>query len=89
MALGAEPGAVLRLVLRRVITLTSAGILIGAIGSYWLAQLVGALLYEIPARDAITFWWGSAILVGVAMLAGLIPARRAARIDPAIALRDN
>jgi putative ABC transport system permease protein len=87
LALGAVPGEVLGLVLRRGSRLTLAGLAIGLPGALGLARLVASLLYGVSASDAATFVEISILLAGVAALACYLPARRAARTDPMVALR--
>jgi putative ABC transport system permease protein len=88
MALGAAPRGVVRQVVARVARLVAAGILAGAIAAAWSAQLVGSLLFGIEPRDLPTFAVAAAALGTVAALAAWLPARRAARIDPASVLHD-
>jgi putative ABC transport system permease protein len=87
MALGAPPAEVLRLVLRRGAWLTLAGFGIGLPAAFALAHLLADLLYGINASDAATFFGIPALLAGVAALACYMPARRASRVDPLVALR--
>ena len=87
MALGAAPAGVMRLVLRRVAVLTALGVLAGGAASFWAARFVGSLLYGIEPRDPSTFAAAAAVLALVGLLAGAIPAWRAARVDPSVALR--
>jgi predicted lysophospholipase L1 biosynthesis ABC-type transport system permease subunit len=87
MALGSSPGGVVRLVLSRTATLVGAGVLIGGVVSWWASRFVEGLLFGLPPRDAVTIAGSIAVLVVVAGAAGLLPARRAARIDPAQVLR--
>jgi predicted permease len=89
MALGADATGVVRLVLRRVALLVAAGIAIGAGISLWAAKFVGTLVYGLDARDPFTLIGASAVLAGIGALAGWLPARRAARIDPAEVLRQG
>ena len=89
MALGADATGVVRLVLRRVALLVATGILIGAGISLWAAKFVGTLLYGLEPRDPVTLIGASAVLAGIGALAGWLPARRAARIDPAEVLRQG
>jgi putative ABC transport system permease protein len=87
MALGAKPGDVLSLVLRQGMILVAAGVAAGLLISLTVTRLVAALLVNVSATDPVTFA-GIAILFGmVAALAGYVPARRATKIDPMIALR--
>jgi predicted permease len=87
MALGAAPAGVLRLVLRRVALLTGLGVLAGGAASFWAARFVGGLLYGLEPRDPSTFAAAAAVLALVGLLAGAIPAWRAARVDPSVVLR--
>jgi predicted permease len=87
MALGAEPGSVLTLVLREAMTLVAAGLALGFVGAHLLARLMSGLLFEINATDPPTFLAMSVVLVIVALTASFIPARRATSVDPMIALR--
>ncbi|RPJ56147.1 MAG: FtsX-like permease family protein, partial [Acidobacteria bacterium] len=89
MALGAEPGAVVRMVLRQVAMLVGAGVLAGGLASLWAARYAGSLLYGLQPRDPVTLATSAAVLMAVGALAGWLPARRAARIDPARVLRDE
>ena len=87
MALGARPADVLRLVLRQGMLLVACGLLIGIVTALFATQLVGALLVGMSATDPLTFLLISLLLAGVAALAGYVPARRATRVDPMVALR--
>ena len=89
MALGAQPRSVLRLVLTRVGVLVGTGVVIGGAVSLWAARFVSALLYGLAPRDPGTFVGDALVLVVIGGLAGLIPAARAARIDPARVLRNG
>src|SRR2546421_12700458 len=89
MALGASQVHVLSLVLRQGMKLASLGIALGILGALALTHLLSSLLYGITATDPITFATAPAILVGVAALACWIPGRRATRIDPILALRQD
>jgi ABC-type antimicrobial peptide transport system permease subunit len=89
MALGAEPTGILRLVFRRVGVLIVAGLALGLAGSWWAARFVAPLLFQVEARDPTTFAGTAAVLVGVGVLAAWVPARRAARLDPAAVLREG
>jgi predicted permease len=89
MALGAEPGAVVRMVLRQVAILVGAGVLTGGLASLWAAQYAGTLLYGLQPRDPATLALSAGVLMAVGAVAGWLPARRAARIDPARVLRDE
>jgi ABC-type antimicrobial peptide transport system permease subunit len=89
MALGARPSGVARLVLTRVAWLVGAGVTIGAGVSVWAATLIASLLYGLPPSDPATLAGAVATLIGVAALAGWVPAYRASRVDPAQVLREG
>jgi putative ABC transport system permease protein len=86
-ALGATPRNILFLVLKKGMGLTIAGIAIGLIGAFVLTRLMSSLLFGVKASDPLTFVTVPLVLGLVALLACLIPARRATRIDPLVALR--
>jgi ABC-type antimicrobial peptide transport system permease subunit len=87
LALGAARQRIVGLVLGRVFLPVAAGVAIGAVVSLWASSFVGSLLYDVQPRDPATFGGAVIILAGVAFLAGWLPARRAARIDPMRVLR--
>jgi putative ABC transport system permease protein len=87
MALGAQPRDVLRLVVGHGMRLALAGVAIGVAGSFLLARLLASQLFGVTSNDPATFAAVSALLAGVALAACWIPARRATRVDPMIALR--
>ncbi|EPX57128.1 hypothetical protein D187_006882 [Cystobacter fuscus DSM 2262] len=87
MALGAQPGDVVRLVMRQGVVLASLGVGIGVLVALSLSRFVESLLYGVSARDPLTFGVLSVLLGGVALLATWLPARRASRVDPIIAMR--
>ncbi|MCA1568316.1 MAG: ABC transporter permease [Acidobacteria bacterium] len=89
MALGAQPGDVLKLVVGQGMTQALIGILIGLVAAFALTRVMSSLLYEISPLDPITFAGLSIMLMIVAVIACYIPARRATRINPIIALRDE
>ena len=89
MALGAAPSSIVRLVFQRVGILIAAGLAFGLAGSLWAARFVEALLFHLEARDPVTFVGAAAVLVAVGVLAAWMPARRAARLDPATVLREG
>ncbi len=86
-ALGASVPDLLRLVLRNGLTLTALGLIFGLIGSLALTRLLQTLLFGVGVRDPFTMALSSAILLVVSLLACYVPARRAAKVDPAVALR--
>jgi predicted permease len=87
MALGANPGSVIWLVMREVLLLLGIGLIIGIPSAMALGQYVSSQLYGIKAQDPLIAGLTIVILVTVSAAAGLIPARRASRIDPILALR--
>jgi putative ABC transport system permease protein len=89
MALGADRRRILSMILGRVLTLTVMGVAVGTLLSVWAAGLVRTLLYATDARDPVTFVGASLVLLAVSSAAAWLPARRAARIDPAIVLRET
>jgi putative ABC transport system permease protein len=89
MALGAAPSSIIRLVFGRVSILLAAGLTFGLAGSFWAAHFVAALLFHVEARDPMTFVGAAGVLVAVGVLAAWLPAHRAARLDPAIVLRET
>ena len=89
MALGAQPASIVRLVFRRLGAVIVAGLALGLAGSWWAARFVAPLLFQVEARDPMTFSGTAAVLVAVGVLAAWVPARRAARLDPAIVLREG
>jgi ABC-type antimicrobial peptide transport system permease subunit len=89
MALGAQPTGIVRLVFRRVGILIVTGLALGLAGSWWAARFVAPLLFHVEARDPMTFSGTAAVLVAVGVLAAWVPARRAARLDPATVLREG
>ena len=89
MALGATPSSIVRLAFQRVGVLIAAGLALGLGGSLWAARFVEALLFHLEARDPVTFAGATAVLVAVGVLAAWMPARRAARLDPATVLREG
>jgi ABC-type antimicrobial peptide transport system permease subunit len=87
VALGADGRSVLLLVLREVAVLAALGIAIGLPGGYGLGRIVESQLYGLTARDPLTLGVATLALLATALVAGLVPALRAARVDPMTALR--
>ena len=87
IALGAQRGDVLRLVLKQGLTLILNGLAIGLVAAFLLSRLMESLLFGISAADPATFVVVSLLLIVVALLACYVPARRAMRVDPMVALR--
>jgi predicted permease len=87
MALGARRYDVLKLVLSQGLILTLIGVVIGTGGAIWLTRLMKTLLFGISATDPVTFIVIALLLAAVAMLASYVPARRATKVDPLVALR--
>ena len=87
MALGAEASDVVKLVLRQGLKLVVAGVGLGVAGALALTRLMQSMLFNLSPTDPLTFTVISAILAGVALVACFVPARRATKVDPMIALR--
>jgi ABC-type antimicrobial peptide transport system permease subunit len=87
VALGAERRTVLLMVLKEVAVLALLGIALGLPSGYGLGRLVESQLYGLTARDPVTFAVATAVLIVSAALAGYVPAARATRVDPLVALR--
>ena len=89
LALGATRTAVLRAVLRRGVVLVAVGLLVGLVAAVTLTRVLSGLLYEVSATDPAVFASIVALLAAVALGASYLPARRATRVDPVIALRSE
>ncbi len=87
VALGAQTRDVMRLVMAQGAVFTLAGLAIGFAAAIGLSRYLSGFLYEIKPTDAVTYLAVAALLGGVALLACYLPARRAARVDPMVALR--
>lgn len=87
MALGASAGNVMRLVLGQAAVTTGIGVLLGVVGSFILMRFLQSMLYEVSAADPMTFAGVALLVIGVALLAAYLPARRATKVDPIVALR--
>jgi predicted permease len=88
MALGADPERVVRLVLGRLLVLLTIGMALGVVLSWWTVALFEQLLFGLRPRDPLTFSVACGVLVLAGLMAGWLPARRAARTDPVRALRE-
>jgi len=89
MALGAEPGEVARLFVRHGSVLAGLGIVLGVAGAAALSRLMSSLLFGVSPTDPLTYAAVSVGLAALALLAGYLPARRASRVDPVVALRSD
>jgi putative ABC transport system permease protein len=89
VALGARRESVFRLVIGEGLVLALAGVAIGLVGSLLTTRALGGLLFNVQPTDPLTFAGMAAILIGVTLLACYLPARRAARVDPVVALRSE
>lgn len=87
LALGAESRSILQMVLREGLGLAIAGAAVGLVGAVIVSHLMTGLLYGVKPTDPLTFAGVTLLLVGVSLLACYIPARRAIRVDPLVALR--
>jgi putative ABC transport system permease protein len=87
VALGASGGTVLGLVLQRGLRLFAVGLTLGLIGALFLTRILSSLLYDVAPHDPATFAAVAALLTAVTLVACYLPARRAARLDPLVALR--
>ncbi|HWM29108.1 MAG TPA: FtsX-like permease family protein, partial [Woeseiaceae bacterium] len=88
-ALGAEAADVVRMVVGRAMLLAGGGLVAGLLASFALTRILSGLLYGVSATDPLTFAGVTILLAAVALLASLVPARRAARVDPIVALREE
>ncbi len=89
VALGARPGNIIRLVVRQGMELAGIGIVVGLIGAAALTRVMSSLLFGVSSTDALTFVAVPAMLAAVALAATVIPAWRATRVDPMVALREE
>jgi len=89
MAMGARRGAVVGMVLRQGLTLTSVGLAIGLAMAVVVGRLSAGMLYGISGTDLLTFLVVPTVLLVVALVAIVVPARRAAQVDPVVALRNE
>ena len=89
MAVGADTGDVFRMVVGEGLALSGAGVALGLLGGAWAGWAARSLLFEVGPLDPSTFVGGSALLLSVALAASWLPARRAMRVDPIVALRQD
>jgi putative ABC transport system permease protein len=89
LALGANPGAVLWMIVRRGLFTTAIGVAIGMLAALALGRLVASMLYGITPADTITFAGAGLLLLAVAIVVSYLPALRASRVDPMRALREQ
>jgi putative ABC transport system permease protein len=85
--LGARQSSILKMVVGQGLKLALIGTCIGVAGAYFVTQVLSSLLFGISATDTLTFVGISVLLTGVVLLASYVPARRATKVDPMIALR--
>jgi len=89
MALGAQRGTIVTMVVRQGMELAGIGIVVGLVGAAALTRVMASLLFGISATDVLTFSTMPVMLAAVALLATYVPARRATRVDPVVALRNE
>jgi len=89
MALGARPGAVVSMVVSQAIRLAGAGVLVGLVAAFMVSQLIAGMLFQISPTDPWTFAVIGVLMTVTALVAAAMPARRASRVDPIVALRSE
>jgi putative ABC transport system permease protein len=89
IALGANPGSILKLIVKQALTLIIAGVALGMVATLGVTRLFAAILFQVSARDPYTLAAVAGSLIAVGMLACYLPAQRAMSVDPITALRDE
>ena len=89
IAVGAQTGEILRMILGEGLKLSLTGLVLGLVGALWLGQAGSSLLYGVTATDPLTFLTVSLLLTAVSLAACYFPARRATKVDPVVALREQ
>ena len=89
IALGAQRSDVLRLVVRQGVTLALLGVVVGVVGAFGVTRVISSLLYNVTPGDPVSFMGVALFLTGIAFVASYLPARRATRVDPIVALRNE
>jgi ABC-type antimicrobial peptide transport system permease subunit len=89
MAIGAQQSDVVRLVIGAGVRLSAIGVGLGLLGAYWASRLISAFLYQVSPNDFGAFSGSAVAMMIIALIAAYIPAARAARVDPAVALRSE
>jgi putative ABC transport system permease protein len=89
IAIGASSSAMIRLIVGQAVVLAAVGVAIGLAGAFALTRVIGSLLFETNPLDAVTFAASAVVLLSIAVLSSYLPARRALRIDPTIAMRSE
>jgi putative ABC transport system permease protein len=87
IALGAQTGAILRLIIRQGMILVMVGLVIGLTGAFFLSRVLSDFLYQVSTTDPLTFFLVALLLALVALIACYVPARKAIKVDPLVALR--
>jgi ABC-type antimicrobial peptide transport system permease subunit len=89
MALGAGGQRVRRMIFTQIGRIVLVGCLLGGVGAYYLGRTAQALLFEVQGQDPLVLGGVAVVLAAVALAAGYLPARRASRVDPMVALRSD
>jgi ABC-type antimicrobial peptide transport system permease subunit len=89
MALGARAGQVRRMIVTQGARIVLVGVALGTVAALLLTRLLDSLLFHVPAVDGLTFVATAAVVIGVAVLASYVPARRASSLDPLTSLRSE